>query len=408
MTREEIYNQCVQKIDKTSCLLMELATGTGKTKISIDLVNYILKNKFHSYANKCLNILILVAKRVHKQTWKEEIEKWGGITSPNSDTEINICMECYESLHKHVNERFEICIMDECHHINSEMRIQFLKEISFYYIIGLSATIPLKVKQFFKYRYHSECVSCNIQKAVESNILPEPKILLFPLLLDNRADTETWEINAKTKGKVVYGGIRDIWKYKRQKVHAILACTQKQKIIQFNKLIDWEKEQYMVTRREPLKQSWLFHAGKRLEYLSDIKVPIIKSILRHLKTHRTITFCRSIAQAEEVSNYCIHSKNAESDQIYNDFNQMKIDHISAVNILNENANLVNCKYAVFCNMSSSDISVPQRIGRALRHPEPVIIIPYYKDTREQELVEKIKEGFDPKYIQTIHSLDEII
>ena len=30
MTRSEIYEQCVNKIAKTNCLLMELATGTGK------------------------------------------------------------------------------------------------------------------------------------------------------------------------------------------------------------------------------------------------------------------------------------------------------------------------------------------------------------------------------------------
>lgn len=30
MTREEIYAQCVEKIAKTNCLLMELATGYGK------------------------------------------------------------------------------------------------------------------------------------------------------------------------------------------------------------------------------------------------------------------------------------------------------------------------------------------------------------------------------------------
>lgn len=30
MNREEIYQQCVQKIAKTSCLLMELATGVGE------------------------------------------------------------------------------------------------------------------------------------------------------------------------------------------------------------------------------------------------------------------------------------------------------------------------------------------------------------------------------------------
>lgn len=29
MTREEIYQECVQKIDKTNCLLLEAATGIG-------------------------------------------------------------------------------------------------------------------------------------------------------------------------------------------------------------------------------------------------------------------------------------------------------------------------------------------------------------------------------------------
>ena len=101
MTREEIYAQCVEKIAKTNTLLMELATGTGKTKISIDLTNYLLNSKWYKDAKE-INILIIVAKRVHKQTWKDEINKWGGIHHPTA--KINICMECYESLMKHAGE----------------------------------------------------------------------------------------------------------------------------------------------------------------------------------------------------------------------------------------------------------------------------------------------------------------
>ena len=110
MTRSEIYEQCVQKIDKTNCLLMELATGTGKTRLSIDLTNHLLSNGYLVNATNPINILILVAKRVHKQTWKDEIEKWGGIHHPNEGylTEINICMECYESLKNHCKEHFQI------------------------------------------------------------------------------------------------------------------------------------------------------------------------------------------------------------------------------------------------------------------------------------------------------------
>lgn len=407
MTREQIYTQCVEKIDKTNCLLMELATGTGKTKLSIDLANYILVKKWECFpwAPDPINILILVAKRVHKTTWKEEITKWGGISY--YDSAINIRMECYESLHKCDDKHWDIIIADEVHHIGSEQRLEYLKHLHFKFFIGLSATIPNKLKQFFRYRYHSEIVSCDITEAIEDEILPEPQILLFPLMLDNLTPTETWEINARAKGPTARGSIRDIWKYKRQKVHAILTCTPKQKLDEFDKLIKWEKDKYMQTRHEGIKQSWLFHAGKRLEFLAYSKNQIVSDILRKLKNERTITFCKTIEQSEVLGKHCIHSHNNNSSWVYEAFNNKQINHITAVNILNENANLVDCKYAIFANISSSDIVIPQRLGRAMRHRSPVIIVPFYKDSREEEIVEKMFEGYNKEFIKTIHSIQEI-
>ena len=61
MTREEIYSKCVEEIAKTNCLLMELATGTGKTRLSLMLTNHLLASKWYQQA-KTVNILILVAK----------------------------------------------------------------------------------------------------------------------------------------------------------------------------------------------------------------------------------------------------------------------------------------------------------------------------------------------------------
>ena len=404
MTREEIYQQCVEKIAKTNCLLMELSTGVGKTKISLDLTNYLIGSQWYK-DKEVINILILVAKRVHKQTWQAEIDKWGGIHHPTA--KINICMECYESLKNHCRERWDIVLSDECHHIGSSIRLDYLKTMRFGYFIGLSATIPLKLKQLFKFRYHADVVSCDIVEAINDDILPEPQILLFPLLLDNRNPTEEWEINAKLGGKPVYGSIRDLWRLKKQKVHAIISMTQKQKLIEYDKLIDWSKNQFMRTHNEAIKQTWLFHAGKRLEFLANCKLGIVGDILLKLAKERTITFCKTIEQAETVGEYCIHSQNAKADEIYEKFNKKKINHITAVNILNENANLVDCKYAIFTNLSSSETIQVQRIGRSLRHKSPVIIIPYYQGTREEELAKKMTEGFNKDYIKTIHSIQEI-
>lgn len=397
MSREEIYNQCVQKIDKTNCLLLECATGTGKSKIAIDLINMLCNTV---YKDKEITLLLLVAKRVHKQTWKDEFDKWGGIKAHK------VIIECYESLHKY-SGHYDIVCFDECHHAGSELRLELLKHLQWGYFLGLSATIPRKLKQLFKYRYHSEIVSCDIVEAIEDDILPEPQILLFPLILDNRNPTETWEINAKVGGRIVYGELKDIWKLKKQRVHAIISCTQKQKLLEYNKLIEWEKNKYMQTRNPAMEKSWLFHAGKRLEFLAYCKNQIVADILRKLDKERTITFCKTIEQSEILGKYCIHSQNGSADDIYEKFNQKKIDHITAVNILNENANLVDCKYAIFANMSSSLVVQCQRQGRALRHQSPVIIIPYYQGTREEEIAKQMTEGYKKEFIKVIHSIQEI-
>lgn len=409
MTREEIYQQCVEKIAKTNCLLLELPTGYGKSKLSIDLTSHLLSNSFLVNTTNPINILILVAKRVHKQTWKDEIEKWGGIHHPNEGclTKINICMECYESLKNHCREHWDIILADEVHHIGSDIRLEFLKTMSFNFFIGLSATIPKKLKMLFKYRYHSEIVSCDIVEAIEDDILPEPQILLFPLMLDNRRPTEKWELNAKVGGPIVRGEYKDLWKYKKQKVHAILSCTQKQKCIEYDKLIDWFKRQTMQSRNPVMERSWLYQAGKRLEFLANCKNQIVYDILQKLDRKRTITFCKTIEQSEVLGKWHIHSQNKQSDSVYNRFNQKKINHITTVNILNENANLVDCQYAVFANIPASDVVQVQRVGRALRHKHPVIIFPYYQGTREEELVKKIIEGFSRDCIKVIHSIQEI-
>ena len=405
MSREQIYQECVNQISKTNCLLLEAATGTGKSKISIDLVNYLISSQWYK-DKETINVLILVAKRVHKQTWKEEIEKWGGINHPKAH--INICMECYESLKNHCKERWDIILADEVHHIGSEIRLDFLKTMSFGYFLGLSATIPRKLKQFFKYNYHSEVVSCDIIEAIEDDILPEPEILLFPLILDNRAETETWEFHPKAPGPVIHASYKDIRKYKWNKdAHVIISMTQKQKLLEYDHLIEFFKSKYVQTHNHVLERSWLFQAGKRLEYLAEIKLPIIKDILDKLKRQRTITFCKTIQQAEAAGKWCIHSKNVNADKYYKDFNAKKINHITAVNILNENANLVDCRYAIFCNLSSSDIVIPQRLGRAMRHKHPVIIVPYYQGTREQEIVEKMFSEYNKDFIRVIHSIQEI-
>ena len=76
-------------------------------------------------------------------------------------------------------------------------------------------------------------------------------------------------------------------------------------------------------------------------------------------------------------------------------------------MLDEGVNLVNCRVGVYAVLNSSERMIKQKLGRLLRHPDPVIIIPYFKGTRDQELVEKMLEDYNPQLVTTITNLTEL-
>lgn len=377
MTREKVNNLALSEIDKTKYLILELITGYGKTKVAIDLINHICDRVFRNDESPT-TILILVAKTVHKQTWKDEIEKWGGI---NSDC---ITIECYESLKNYENSYFDVVVADEMQHL-SEARIDVLETIhiseSF---IGLSATIKRDMRDYFIYNHKAEVIKCDFKEAVEDKVLSEPTVYLLPLTLDTTNYT-----------------------YKAKKFGRDIITTQKGYYDSVSSLIKWYKNKYSDSRNERIKNLWLSMAGKRLKWCAEQKEALVLSLLDKFRNYKTLTFCSGIEQSERLGKYNITSKNKASVKNLEMFNSNKIKHITACNILNEGVNLTNCRIGIFCNLNSSEIVVKQRVGRILRHKSPIIIIPYFKNTREEELVEKMIEEYNPELIHVVENVNDI-
>ena len=377
MTREEVNNLALSKIDGTKCLILELITGMGKTKVAIDLMNHICDRVFRN-DNSPTSILILVAKIVHKQTWLDEMKKWGGIKSDY------ITIECYESLKNYENSRFDVVVADEMQHL-SEARLEVLNTISINEaFIGLSATIKRDMRDYFINNYDAKVIKCGLREAVEDEVLPEPTVYLIPLTLDTTKFT-----------------------YKIKKFGRDIITTQKGYYDTVSSLIDWYKSKYFNSRNERMKNLWLSIAGKRLKWCAEQKESLVLSLLDKFKNYKTLTFCSSIEQSERLGKHNITSKNKDSIKNLEMFNQNKIKHITACNILNEGVNLTNCRVGIFCNLNSSEIIVKQRVGRILRHKSPVIIIPYFENTREEELVQKMIEEYDKDYIIIVDSINGI-
>lgn len=375
--QEEIMNI------KSSSILCELPTSFGKSKIGIDL----------ALRDNPNGILIVVPRLVLINNWKEEFIKWGLESWLDK-----VSFSTYVGLNKHAEEDWDCAIFDEVQHMSERCR-EFVSTMTIHHSIMLSATVTKDMKWELSQLFPDfQCYTVKMKEAIDNEILPDPKVFLIPLELDNTHAVHTMieHPKATTIKTCLY---KDRWSYLRNKsLQVHIKCTEYQYVRELDNKIEFWKKQYMRTRNEGVKTKWLFLAGQRLKFLSQIKNPIILSLLDQLKSERVLTFCSSVEQTEVLGENCINSKNKDSSLILERFNSKKLNHITACNMLNEGMNLVDCRIGLYANLNSSDIIIKQRLGRILRHKNPIIIIPYFIDTREQELVEKMLEDYNPDLV----------
>ncbi len=376
---------------ESNSVLCELPTSFGKSKIGIDL----------AIRDNPDNILIVIPRLVLINNWKKEFIKWG--LEPWLK---RIQFSTYVGLNKHVEEEWDCIIFDEVQHLSERCR-DFVSTMKIHHSIMLSATVSRDMKWELGQLFPDfQCYTVKMKEAIDNEILPDPRVFLIPLELDNTQAVHTMieHPRAKIIKECLY---KDRWQYLKDKsIQVHIKCTELQYVTDLGNKIEFWKKQYRRTRNEAVKIIWLSLAGQRLKFLSQLKNSIILSLLEKLKSERVLTFCSSIEQTEILGENCINSRNKESSIVLDMFNHKKLNHITACNMLNEGMNLVDCRIGLYANLNSSDIIIKQRLGRILRHKDPIIIIPYFNNTREEELVGKMLEDYNPKLV-TKTNLNEI-
>lgn len=401
MNRNDIRDLALNKVLDVKTTILNLSTGVGKTKIAIDCINKICDNIFN-VDNVPTKVSILVPTKALINNWFVELKKW------NCKTDL-IDIKCYNSIAK-INPYSDIIVLDEAQHLSEKRQDIFTDIVNVnkdLKIIVLSATLHRETMEYIKSLGTYNLVKTTIASAINDEILPTPKIYTIPLILDNKINNMEI-IENKNKSNSITCNYNERWTFKKRfpTRKLIIKCTKKQYYDDLSNKIDYYKKRFLSTKTEIMKNKWLRTAGLRLKYLSYQKTDIVKTILSSLQDQRTLTFCYDIYQSEALGCHNIHSKNSKGLQVLDDFNNGKINHITSVNMLNEGQNLYNCRVGVFANINNSDIITQQRNGRLLRHKKPVIIIPYFKDTRDEELKNKMLENYDKNLIFEFKNIEQ--
>lgn len=401
MTKNELQEEAINTFISYKRLILEFATGTGKSRVAIEAIKRI----------KPKNVLLVVAETLHKDNWKDEFKKWGA-----SRIFKTVTVECYASLHKYKNTSWDVVIMDEAHHVGTDMKIDILSSIKSEYVMCLSATFPKKVllpvleEIYGKFKIRT----IGLQKAIDNNILPEPVIYTIPLQLDSNIASETFiEEWGKDELKVsVKANYQTRWVYKKNRtlypnIRMEVSCTPYQKYLYLCDQYNYWKKLAKVGKNKTFAANKQMRWGsERKVFLGTLKTKFVPKLLDTIKDRRYVCFCTNIEQCDILGKeYSVHSKKDNPDSIVEDFNNLKTNRLFFVLKGIEGMNFNDIEVGIIVQLFGKEIKVQQSLGRFMRAEKPEIYIFYYKNTRDEEYLNNAIDGIDKKYIKQLNYED---
>lgn len=335
-------------------------TGAGKSKIGVNIVaaNPTWKNIY----------LVVPTEKLRDENWKDEFHKWKHLKEYNRIKRI-----CYASLNKVKDEEIDLVIFDEFHNI-TENNSSFLENNKVHRILGLTATPPddeVK-KQLFK-TYAPIVDTYTIDEGVKHGLIAPYEITVIECRLD---DTDKY-VKAGSKDKPFYTTEQKHYEYLSKQV-MMLQYSGKKDVVK-----------------------WKLLERMRFIYNLKSKQDVAKKVIeKYIKDTRSLIFCGSIKQADELCEHRFHSKTGDKD--LNNLVKGKINQLSSVECLNEGINIPNLETCLIVQLNSKQKDAVQRIGRLLRlrdgHLAKIYILVTI-NTVDENWARKALEGFNNvKYV----------
>jgi len=304
-----------------------LATGSGKSKIFIDIISK-EKKKW---------LLVVPTEKLKLRNWKEEFIVWNKLDIYNKYVEI----QCYASLSKLDLSVYDGICLDEVHNITINNIQPFKNHHVRLKILCLTATEP---REDEKKHILYNMIKCpviyrlTLKEAISKGIVAPLNIFVHELQLGTE---KIYPVKYKDKitglEKTFYQSELEMYNYINKRLYKKLKPTQ---------------------------FDYLFRA--KFIYDSKTKTEYAKKLITSMpENKRIIIFSQSIKQIEELITEVYHSKT--DDKYYNLFINEKINKLGVVNSLNEGDNIKNLNSAIIVQGNSNPKNTFQRIGRIVRY-----------------------------------------
>lgn len=390
VAKEKLLEQTLDLTRNSNNILLEYSTGSGKSNNAIQIHNKKASGK---------KVLLVVAEILHYEVWREEYIKFG-----HQSLLKDVKMICYHSLSKEEGIFYDMIIFDEIHHgLNTEGRINALKNVKSVFNIFLSATLTKEQKETLKTIFpNTTLLRYTLKDALEKGAINDYKIVFLECDVNNGLTYYIYKNKNKLKKGGTYEELEFKDRYKRTSIPSKIKCTASEYI------------QYYVERAKQARKrmgfsdyetKWFLIARLNLKNaLAEVKTHDAGRLLKYLESQnkRFICFTNTIDNVEKFSKeHGIHSKKSAKVnlQIFNDFQDKKINSLYVVNKLTEGMNPNDVNIGVITQLDNTLRIYEQKTGRIFRGESPVIYVLYLKDTLDESYIQNVTENIDFELIE---------
>ena len=359
MTRDEIQDLAVKRLEREKRLICQWATGMGKSGVVLKFI----KNHPDS---QCL---ILVPESNNIDNWLYEFEKF----DVPSD---NVTILCYASFHKQHHTEWDLLVFDEMPHVDTEKRLAICNSVSGKYILALGAIIDEDERRSLESVYGVFDKSIvSLSTAIRMGILPSPTVRVLHMKLDN-IERKYW-----------YKG-RQYTAYERYRY--------------VENKVENAKKTFSRAANKFNEKQMLLAGSERKRFLGELKEDAMRRIcdMLCLKKKRFLCFCSSIDQANKLGkDHAFTSETPASMKLLEKFNNHEIDSLYVVGKLIEGQNLKDIEVGVIGQLGGTQRITVQSIGRIMRSENPVIYVPVFDGTKDDGFLSTLTASISAEYIK---------
>lgn len=361
--RKELSEEILKWSGGKKYLFLEMATSTGKSFNTFNII---------SSSYKGGKILALFPEITLIDSFRLDCIKLGFQSLLEEMT-----LACYASLHKYVDEDWSWVIMDEGHHVISDIRIDLVGKLKFQRVIGLSATLSEDTEDILFGALPFDKFVLTASEAIERSILPEPEIRVQYVELDDSLPKNTF-------------------KYGKKEV----LLTDKEYYKKLSESITYWRELYQDKGENYQKLKMLSQGSARQRFLAKCKTEAAKELILHLNK-RHIVFCGSLDQAKELNGKQLVSSERSKKtnlKMIEDFNEGKTNCLFAKSMLKEGINLKDCPIGIIIQMNNQEKDFCQMLGRCLRDSSPIMYVLLVKGTVDERFFDNSTKSLNKDYL----------